>query len=123
MDIHIQVAREQVSSSHSVDLEGLERSRQAIQTARALQAQRFEGTKLVTNSEIGHKTVARYCALSPEAEALLLEMVNKRGFSLRAYHKIQKVARTIADLEGSERVGASHIAEAVAFRMSEIGAT
>ncbi len=118
MDIHIQVSREQVQSDHAVDIEGLERGRQAILKAREMQTKRFDGTALVTNSEISHKTIARYCLLTPEAERLLMDLVNKRNFSLRAYHKIQKVARTIADLEGEERVGAAHVAEAVAFRMS-----
>ena len=120
MDLHIQVSREQVTSTHSVDSSGLHQARKAIANAREIQAKRFEGTKLITNSEINHKTIARYCQLSPEAETLLNELVNKRNLSLRAYHKIQKVARTIADLENSEAIGPSHIAEAVAFRMNEI---
>lgn len=120
MDLHIQVSREQVTSAHSIDLDGLHQARKAIANAREIQAKRFEGTKLVTNSEISHKTITRYCQLSPEAETLLHELVNKRNLSLRAYHKIQKVARTIADLEGSMAIGPSHIAEAVAFRMNEI---
>lgn len=120
MDLHIQVSREQVTSEHSVDIASLNEARKAIAKAREIQAKRFEGTKLITNSEINHKTVARYCQLSPEAETLLHELVNKRNLSLRAYHKIQKVARTIADLENSSAIGPSHIAEAVAFRMNEL---
>ncbi|MEK9208655.1 MAG: ATP-dependent protease, partial [Patescibacteria group bacterium] len=87
--------------------------------ARTRQIERLSPAGLVTNSEIGHKTVDTFCILEPSAERLLQSVVNQRHLSLRAYHKIKKIARTIADLEDSERIGERHIAEAMSLRINE----
>jgi magnesium chelatase family protein len=117
MDIRVHVGREAVSSntapSNLVDI------REQIAQARARQTERLTPAGLITNSEISHKTVDAHCILSPNAAHLMDNAVRKTSLSLRAYHKIKKVARTIADLESSERIGEHHIAEAMALRMTD----
>jgi magnesium chelatase family protein len=66
---------------------------------------------------LGPREVKQFCALPPEAERLLETAVVKLGFSARGYDRVLKVARTIADLEGSMGIGAAHISEAVQYRM------
>ncbi len=122
MDLHIQVSREQVGIAHSIDSDGLIKARQSVALARSIQAKRYSGTNLITNSEISHKNIDQYCSLDAAASALLTELVNKRNLSLRAFHKIKKVARTIADLEEAQQITSAHVAEAVAFRMTELAA-
>jgi len=119
MDMQLFVSRERVQDSADPDIPGLLRLRESIAASRETQARRFAGTGLVTNSEISHRTIARYCRLETGAERLLNDVVNRRNLSMRAYHKIQKVARTIADLEGSELISESHIAEAMTLRVSD----
>jgi len=62
----------------------------------------------------------RYCPLDEASEALLKNAVNQLGLSARAYYKVIKIARTIADLENSEQILSSHIAEAIQYRPREI---
>jgi magnesium chelatase family protein len=70
----------------------------------------------VANAELGGKALERHCALG-DAEAKLLEQAMRRfGYSARAYHRIIRVARTIADLAGSERIEAPHLGEALGYR-------
>jgi len=68
---------------------------------------------------MGPKEVKEFCRLPAEAEKLLEMAVTKLGFSARAYDRVLKVARTIADLEGSEAVAAPHVSEAIQYRMMD----
>lgn len=120
MDIQVFVSREQVSNdtvkTNGPDITAI---RDSISRARTRQLERLSPAGLVTNSEIGHKTVDTFCILEPSAERLLRSVVNQKHLSLRAYHKIKKIARTIADLEDSERISDRHIAEAMSLRINE----
>lgn len=120
LDIQVYVSREQVSSPapppKSQDIEGV---RNQIAGARAVQATRFAGIRLVTNSEITHKNIDTYCVMKPAAERLLQTAVNQKHLSLRTYHKIKKIGRTIADLESSEVIQEHHVAEAMALRIND----
>jgi magnesium chelatase family protein len=118
LDIQVQVSRERISDETSSP-ENIDSIRQAIAEARQLQLARFAGTDLITNSEINHKNIDKYCIVSPEAEVLLRSIINKKNLSLRAYHRIKKIARTIADLESSPAISSSHVAEALALRISD----
>ncbi len=120
MDIQVFVSREQVSTG-TVKNGGpdIATIRESIARARARQLERLSSAGLVTNSEIGHKNVDKFCVLEPSAERLLQSVVNQKHLSLRAYHKIKKIARTIADLEDSEYIVERHVAEAMALRINE----
>jgi magnesium chelatase family protein len=90
--------------------------RQRVNAARLLQLQRFEKTKLHSNAQMGTREIKRYCAVQDDAERLLETAINKLGLSARAYSRVLKVGRTIADLAGAENIEAAHIAEAIQYR-------
>ncbi len=83
-----------------------------MERAREIQAQRFAGTTLLTNTDMGPKELRQYAVLDEAGETLLGAAVRQMGLSARAYHRVLKLARTIADLAGAERVAAAHVAEA-----------
>lgn len=117
IDIQVFVSRERISGETSrVPIDSI---RETIANARHVQTARFVGTSIITNSEISHKNIDTFCVLTPSAERLLQSVINQKNLSLRAYHKIKKIGRTIADLEGSELIGEGHIAEAMALRIQE----
>ena len=90
--------------------------RQRINGARAIQLKRFEKRGIHANAQMGTKDIRRYCGVKEGAEKLLEVAINKLGLSARAYSRILKVGRTIADLEGSEEIQPSHISEAIQYR-------
>jgi magnesium chelatase family protein len=69
-----------------------------------------------TNSRLSVKEIDQHCALDTTSETLLKQAINRLNLSARAYHRILKVARTIADLSGVEKINNQHIAEAVQYR-------
>ena len=90
--------------------------RKRVNIARSIQQQRFQKTKIHANAQMGAKDIKRYCAVKEDAERLLETAINKLGLSARAYSRVLKVGRTIADLAGAENIEASHIAEAIQYR-------
>jgi len=84
--------------------------------ARNIQKERYSGIKIMTNSELNGKYILKYCKMNKESEKLLENAFVTLGLSARAYNKILKVARTIADLEKSENIETNHIAEAIQYR-------
>ena len=90
--------------------------RRRVNQARAIQLQRFDKTKIHANAQMGTREIKRYCAVKDDAEKLLETAINKLGLSARAYSRVLKVGRTIADLAGAEGIEASHIAEAIQYR-------
>jgi magnesium chelatase family protein len=115
IDVQVYVSRE--TKDTNKDSIGVIRER--IAQARALQLERFSGTSLVTNTEISHTNINQYCRLTSTAEQLISQVVNQKHLSLRAYHKIKKIARTIADLENAELIADHHIAEAISLRVQD----
>lgn len=87
-----------------------------VQRARDIQAERFKGTRIKSNSRITSDIIAEVCRLAPDAEDMLKRAFDKLGLSARAYDRILKVARTCADLDGSADIGKSHISQAISFR-------
>ncbi len=87
-----------------------------IVKARNIQLERYKDLNIMTNSELSTKGIARFCKVNRESETLLKNAFEVLGLSVRAYNKILKVARTIADLESSENIETNHIAEAIQYR-------
>jgi magnesium chelatase family protein len=90
--------------------------RARVQAARARQARRLAGTGLVANAEMGPREVRVHCAVADAAQGLLKAAMARLQLSARAYHRVLKLARTIADLAESERIEAAHVAEALQYR-------
>lgn len=93
--------------------------RERVDQAQARQRRRLAETGLMFNSQMGPKELRTYCKLKAETESLLKIAVEKWGWSARAYHRVLKVARTIADLAESEEIETIHLSEAMAYRSEE----
>ena len=85
---------------------------------RAIQAQRYQGLGFTCNAQLPSGMLRRYCPLAPAAEKLLRGAFERMGYSARAYDRILRVARTIADLEGAQPIERTHLAEASQSRRS-----
>ena len=96
-------------------------ARQRVLKARSRQAGRFKGKAGMTNARMSARQVKAFCALPEDAASLLHRAMDEMTLSTRAYHRILKVARTIADLDGSEGIQLSHVAEAVQYRALDRG--
>jgi magnesium chelatase family protein len=90
--------------------------RQRVNAARTLQLQRFHKRAIHANGQMGSKDIKRHCVINDDAEKLLETAINRLGLSARAYSRVLKVGRTIADLAGSEAIETAHIAEAIQYR-------
>ncbi|MDY7001802.1 MAG: ATP-binding protein, partial [Thermodesulfobacteriota bacterium] len=87
-----------------------------IEAARERQAERYEGLPVLSNAELSGKPLSRHCVLGQDEHAFLERAVRALGLSARAYTRILRISRTIADLEGDENLKVSHLAEAVNYR-------
>ncbi len=90
--------------------------RERVSTARRLQAQRYEGLGFSCNAHIPDSRFSDFCQISEDAVRLMKRAFEKFGLSGRAYRRVLKVARTIADLDHSEIIGSSHVGEAIQYR-------
>ena len=84
--------------------------------ARMIQTRRYQGTGIYTNARLDSAGIRRFCPMLPDAEKLLHLSVDRMHLSMRAYGRVIKVARTIADLRGADRLSAEDIAEAIQYR-------
>ena len=94
--------------------------RERVMRARQMQTARFAGTRLRFNSDMKAADVERYCALNGREKHFMERMFTSMQLSARGYHRIIKVARTIADLEGNSRITEEHLAEAICYRQTEV---
>ncbi len=117
IDIQIEVKPVEYGDlSSRVPQESSAQIAERVQRARDIQAKRFAGTKIKSNSGITADIIADVCRLSPDAEQMLKAAFEKLGLSARAYDRILKVARTCADLADSESIQKAHISQAISFR-------
>ena len=117
IDIHVEVPRidyEKLSDKRKAEDSATIRVR--VQVARERQLQRLAGTRLTCNAEMGPSEVRDFCEVDASGEKLLKAATQQLHLSARAYHRVLKLARTIADLASSEMVQANHIAEAIQYR-------
>ena len=117
IDLHIEVEPvdyEKLSSKGREETSAEIRKR--VNKAREIQRERFKGTSVSCNAKMSPKMTKEYCLLSEEASGLLKMSFDKLGLSARAYDKILRIARTIADLEESENIEFAHVAEAIQYR-------
>ena len=94
--------------------------REQVMRARKRQSERFSDTELRFNADMKAADVDRYCPLDGREKRFMEKLFTSMQLSARGYHRAVKVARTIADLEGSERIREEHLAEAVCYRNTEV---
>ncbi|MBN1402182.1 MAG: YifB family Mg chelatase-like AAA ATPase, partial [Anaerolineae bacterium] len=117
IDIHVEVPRvdyEKLAGSALGETSASVRAR--VEAARQVQRRRFENTKMLCNADMGPGEVRVYCPLDEAGRTLIKAAMHQLGLSARAYHRVLKLARTIADLAGSPRIEAAHLAEALQYR-------
>ena len=96
--------------------ENSETIRKRVEQARKIQYERYQGTGIYFNSMLSVKEIAAYCKIGKKEKQLLEKAFVKMNLSARAYHRILRVARTIADLDGSEKIKETHLSEAICYR-------
>ena len=119
IDIHIDVPavkfRELTGETPS-DTESSASIRERVIRAREVQQQRFVAEKIYSNAGMSSRMIRHYCKIDSESETMLERAMTRLGLSARAYDRILKVSRTIADLEDSDEIKSAHVAEAVHYR-------
>ncbi len=117
IDLHVEVVPVGVKElSQLGDGEQSNSIRERVIAARKIQEQRFEGTTIHSNAQMSSKQVKELCIITTAGQNLLNKAMDKLGLSARAYDRILKVSRTIADLAGSNDILIEHLAEAIQYR-------
>jgi magnesium chelatase family protein len=117
IDIHVEVPRLEVETiAKSPDGESSAQIRARVKRAREIQQERFQSKAINCNSEMSGKLLEKHCNLTPESNELLKNAIERLNLSARAYDRILKLSRTIADLEESNEIEVDHVAEAVQYR-------
>ncbi len=119
IDIHVEVPRvdyEKLSGDRVG--ESSASIRQRVQAARNIQQQRFTSSQsdIICNADMRVGEIRQFCQLQDEGQSLMRAAMSQMNLSARAYHRILKLARTIADLAGSEEIQSAHLAEALQYR-------
>jgi magnesium chelatase family protein len=96
--------------------ESSDQIRSRVETAREIQADRFSRSAIESNGEMTNRHIRKFCQLDESCRKRLEDAVKRLGLSARAYDRILKVSRTIADLSGAETIGSEHLSEAVQYR-------
>jgi len=91
--------------------------REAVVSARLIQRERFQKTRIRYNAQMGPRQIRTYCSVDADGMNLLKASMTELGLSARAHDKILRVSRTIADLDNSERITSAHLSEAINYRM------
>lgn len=117
IDLHIEVENVKYKKLESnKKIESSESIRKRVNNARNIQLKRYKEYSIFSNSELTPILIEKYCKLDNRSKLILESAFDKLGLSARAYGRILKVARTIADLENSENIKVNHLAEAIQYR-------
>jgi len=117
IDIHIDVPAvkfRELASDAPAESSGQIRER--VIAARVIQRERLKGEGIFTNAQMTSRLIRKYCVIDRESKLLLEQVITRLGLSARAYDRILKVSRTLADMEGKDKIGAVHVSEAIQYR-------
>ena len=118
LDLHIEVPPVDYKSlSYTGKTETSAEIRERVNKARNIQNRRYAGTGITCNARLTPALLRKYCVLTDDGAQYLSKSFDELGLSARSYDRILKVSRTIADLEGSEKIEKYHIFAAIRFRM------
>jgi len=120
IDMHVSVPAvkvEKLTSQFKSESSSIIQKR--VQRARDIQLKRFKGLKITSNSEMNNKQLKAFCNLDDQSILLLKQAIAKLNLSARAFHRVIKISRTIADLEGSEKIKSNHVAESLQYRPND----
>ncbi len=119
IDIHVDVPAVKFKELAGDAPAGAESSadiRARVLSARRVQHERFQGEGVFSNAQMASRQIRRFCRIDAECERTLESAMSRLGLSARAYDRILKVSRTIADLDGQEQITVPHVAEAIGYR-------
>ncbi|MGC8604607.1 MAG: YifB family Mg chelatase-like AAA ATPase [Desulfomonilaceae bacterium] len=117
IDIHVEVPSvEWRDLTGREDSESSDEIRVRINRARTIQLDRLSKHNIFSNSQMRASLIKKYCALDKDSLNFLEKVVDRLGLSARAYHRILKIARTLADLEGADQIKSTHVSEAIQYR-------
>ena len=117
IDIHIEVQEVKYDKLNSnIESESSEKIKERVNKARKIQLERYKEYNIYSNSELTPKLIEKYCKLDKDCRQILKNSFEKLGLSARAYSRILKVARTIADLDEKDNIETKHLAEAIQYR-------
>lgn len=120
IDLCVELQAVEIKSLHQSEFgESSAQMRSQVEAARKIQSRRFAGTKYRFNGDIQAADMDRYCPLGEEEKRYMEKIYREMGLSARSYHRIRKVARTIADLQGEEEIKKEHLLEAVMYRPAQ----
>ena len=117
IDLHVEVdslSFKELNDNHTEETSADIKKR--VDFARKVQLIRYDGKKIYSNSKMTSAMIKKYCKLSPDGEKILEQAFDKLKLSARAHDRILKVARTIADLDGSDSIEVCHLLEAISYR-------
>jgi magnesium chelatase family protein len=117
IDIHIDVPAVKFKELASdTPAESSAEIRERVVRARQVQQERFRGEKIFSNAQMSPRLIRKHCIIDKESKALLENVITRLGLSARAYDRILKVSRTLADMESKEKIDATHVSEAIQYR-------
>ncbi|HSX19366.1 MAG TPA: ATP-binding protein, partial [Candidatus Saccharimonadales bacterium] len=117
IDIHLSVPAVKVEKlTKQENSEQSSKIQARVQKARNIQQKRFAKTNIKSNAEMSSKQMKQYCNLDEQSIVLLKQAITKLNLSARSFHRVVKISRTIADLEGSVKIKTNHVAEALQYR-------
>ena len=122
IDIHVEVpAVPYKDLQQQIVAESSEAIRSRVTAARTIQTERFRKTRIHCNAQMGSRHIKKHCTIDAAASRLLESAIDRLGLSARAFNRVLKIARTIADLEDREAIESEHVGEAIQYRSLDRG--
>lgn len=120
IDLHVEVSRiDNQQLLHGESSESTEEVYKRVQQAREIQTNRFRLLPINTNNEMGNLEIREFCDLNQDVESLAQAALQNMNLSARAYMRVLKVSRTIADLDSSKEIQPQHFTEALQYRLAK----